>query len=499
MVAFLIWLVLIEAIGLLALPLAYRLFSALPDRGYTFTKPLGILIPAYLFWLAAMAGLLENKRLTIAIVFAAFGLASWGLTRISWAELSAFLRQRWRFIALSEGIFIAALAGWSLFRAYDSAITATEKPMEIAFLNAIVRSETLPPPDPWLSGFAISYYYFGYLMMALLTKLSGIASAITFNLSLALLFALTITGSFGLVYNWVASAGGGARWRGVPVTFGLLGALFVTFLGNLEGIWEVLRSNGILPTSFFRWLGIVGLDQLPPQTQLYPTDPPEIWWWWRASRVIGSVNPVTNTPTDYTINEFPFFSFLLGDLHPHVLALPFNLLALGLCLALVVQKEPISLAWLKHNWPLAGLASIVLGALGFLNFWDLPTYLAAFIVAFIIHRVVVAHIRPERALGEGVLFGVAALVASFLLYLPFYYGFSSQASGIGLVFIRSRLPQFLTIWALPLLIAVPFLTFIFARGVRAISEEWDRPWPIVVAVASIILATAVGLLLQAEV
>ena len=45
--------------------------------------------------------------------------------------------------------------------------------MEIAFINGILQSDHFPPQDPWLSGFGISYYYFGYVMMSMATRLAA--------------------------------------------------------------------------------------------------------------------------------------------------------------------------------------------------------------------------------------------------------------------------------------------------------------------------------------
>ena len=138
--------------------------------------------------------------------------------------------------------------------------------MEIAFQNAILRSEHFPPLDPWLSGFGISYYYFGYVMMAMLTRLSGAVSGVAFDLYDALLFALTMIGSFGVVYNLVAytiqkrhKEGEPAPPSGPPLAAGVLGGLLVTVMGNLEGVLESLHASGILPDSFWAWIDIPGL------------------------------------------------------------------------------------------------------------------------------------------------------------------------------------------------------------------------------------------------
>jgi uncharacterized membrane protein len=221
---------------------------------------------------------------------------------------------------------------------------ATEKPMEFAFLNAFLRSDTFPPHDPWLSGFAISYYYFGYLMMAMLARLSGVPSAVAFNLAITLLFSLTVTGAYALVYNLIGAGGQGSKGAGeqgglvaslprclVP----LLGPLLVAILGNLEAIFEVLYSKGLGSAGFWNWLDIKELLTRGQVTGRW-FDLGTGWWWWRASRVIHDKDLLGHSLE--VIDEFPFFSFMLGDMHPHVLALPFVLLALALALNVLKQE-----------------------------------------------------------------------------------------------------------------------------------------------------------------
>jgi len=98
-------------------------------------------------------------------------------------------------------LFLVAFAAWAVVRAANPEAVGTEKPMELAFINAILRSPNFPPHDPWLSGYAISYYYFGYVIIAMLAKFTGTAGGIAFNLGISLIFALSACGAFGLVYN----------------------------------------------------------------------------------------------------------------------------------------------------------------------------------------------------------------------------------------------------------------------------------------------------------
>jgi len=347
-----IWWLIIEILGLAALPLAYRLFRNLPDRGYAFARPLGILLTSYVLWIGASFGFLRHSWGGIVFSILVVAVFSWWFYSRENRGLASFLRGNRRVVIANEVLFALAFVLFAIYRAYNPEIMGTEKPMEFAFLNAILRSDTFPPHDPWLSGFGISYYYFGYLMMAMLTRLSGVASAVAFNLAIALLFALTVTGAYALVYNLIQGAeerrSSGAReqgsrgageqgGRGDSVTrylVPILGPLFVAVMGNLEAIFEVLYSKGLGSAGFWHWLDIKELVSRGQVTGRW-FDLGGGWWWWRASRVIHDKDLLGNSME--VIDEFPFFSFMLGDMHPHVLALPFVLLALALALNVLRQ------------------------------------------------------------------------------------------------------------------------------------------------------------------
>ncbi|HLE05638.1 MAG TPA: DUF2298 domain-containing protein, partial [Anaerolineales bacterium] len=167
------WWLASSLLGLLALPLAFRIFHSLPDRGYAFARPLGLLIASYVLWLGASLGFIPNSRggaLGAVLVLAGIGAALG--QRV---EIRDWLRRNLRTVLWMEGVFLLSFLLWAFVRANNPEIVATEKPMELAFLNGILRSDRFPPNDPWLSGYAISYYYFGYVMIALLTWLSGAA------------------------------------------------------------------------------------------------------------------------------------------------------------------------------------------------------------------------------------------------------------------------------------------------------------------------------------
>lgn len=437
MVAFLAWYVCITLTGFLVFPLVHRLLPGLADRGYTLSRTLGLLLWGYLFWLLASTGWIYNDRGGIFLAAVLVAAASLFALRGNWQELRGWIRQHRTQIIFTEILFLAAFSLMAFIRAANPEIVATEKPMELAFINAIRRSPIFPPHDPWLSGYAISYYYFGFILVSLLAQLLGTASGVAFNLGISLVFALSAVGAFGLVYNLIKKLYPEAGQLGASVR-SLLGPLFVLILGNLVGVLEVLHARGFLwrqsaegtwSSAFWTWLDLKDLN-LPPAEPLQWL-PTRFLWWWRSSRVLQDFD-LQGNPIEI-IDEFPFFSYLLADLHPHVLAMPFAFLAMGLALNVFSGGfgDGIKIRNLRLPFSPAQFVVVViaLGGMAFLNIWDLPIYTALFAGAYVLHQAAQKGWATRR-LGE--FFGLAVLigVAGLLAYLPWFVGFQSQAGGI---------------------------------------------------------------------
>lgn len=465
MIATLGWYVAVSALGWLAWPLAFRLLPGLPDRGYTLSRALGLLLVGYLYWLLGVLGFLQNTvggiLLAILIVL---GAALWvGTSHPDRAGLADWLRENRRVVLTAEVLFFVAFAGWAFVRAYNPEILGTEKPMELAFLNGVRRSPALPPNDPWLSGFAISYYYFGYVIIVMLAKLTGVATSVAFNLGIALLFALTLLGSYGLVYNLVAAhrahvEPGSEANRGAFSA--LLGPLIIGVMGNLGGVLEFLRALGAFGARFWVWLDIVDLSE-PAGQLLMPPSTWRHWWWWRASRVIHDRDAAGVSTGLQPIDEFPQFSFLLGDMHPHVLALPFVLLALALAFNLLAERTPQRG---RFAWAQMALITLCFGGLAFLNTWDLPIYLFVLIGALVVRRVRLRGYFDPVDLVLPVSRGATLALLGGLAYLPWYISFSSQAAGIlpNAIF-ATRLHQFLVMFG-PMLVVIAW--FVLDEAIR---------------------------------
>ncbi len=434
MIAFLSWYLITAVLGWLTFPLVYFIFPALADRGYSLSRATGLLIWGYLFWLFTSLGLTQNTVGGILFsLLILIGLSAAYFTRHR-SEIAIWLRQELRLIFTVEVLFLIAFAFLAFVRTGNPELDSTEKPMELMFINSILRSTSFPPHDSWLSGFAISYYYFGYVMTALLAKISGITGSVAHNLMTSLIFALAAVGSYGILYNFLAISdqNSGNEKRSTSILLPLLAPLFLLLVSNLEGFLEVLHRLGFLwsgPRNFWTWLGIKELNDAPAQP--FGWMPDRFWWWWRASRVISDFDLAGSFRE--VIDEFPFFSFLLGDLHPHVLAIPFNLLSVAMALNLFLGgwRGQTNIFGLRLQINRTGFfaAALILGGLAFLNTWDVLFGLAVIVSSYILSRVAEegwSWARLQDGIGLAVPLGLLALI----LYLPFYFGFSSQAGGI---------------------------------------------------------------------
>jgi uncharacterized membrane protein len=328
-------------LGLAVLPLIRRVFSRLPGQGLPFARPAGLLLGGYLYWAGSTFGVIRSDLGGALLAVALLAAFSWWLERDRLRDLLASLRELRPMLIVTEVVFALAFIGWAFVRANNPQITGTEKPMELAFLNSILRSPQFPPRDPWLSGYAISYYYFGYVLLAFLTRLSGVASGVAFNLGSSLWFAMVAVGTYALLYDLLSH-----RFKRPVLWAPLLGPVFVLLSGNLAGILEVLWSkhafwhtgpDGLLHSGFWTWIGLEDLENPPLQpASLVPN---RYLWWWRGSRVIRDLNLLGSPIGLQSIDEFPFFSFLLADNHPHVLAMPFVLLTIALVLQIFLGAD----------------------------------------------------------------------------------------------------------------------------------------------------------------
>ncbi len=455
----------IEVLGLVCLPLTITVFHNMPDRGWAFSKTLGLALLAFCVWFPLMClQFLPFSQLFIA-----------GVALILLAgNLIAFLRVRhtlWKvirshitYILAAEIVFLGMVFLLGFLRSYGPAIRSYEMFMDEGFIAGIMRSPHLPPNDMWFSGYPINYYYYAHFTVAMLAKLLGQSPSIAFNTGICMFFGLTAVNLFGVTCNVVSWA----RylriqhrtqnvhverpdivhlplWRSIP--YGLLSMAMGLVLGNLAATqtwWQQHDTVFTNLTALQQWLhNYSGWAQYD---------------WFAPTRVI------TNT-----INEFPAFSFLLSCFHAHVLTLAFTIMAMGMAFNLFLEVDGKGIFVFGRGWRLVCtlfMTAIVLGGLFTMNGWDYPTYLALVLVCIVLQQWLAHGARFSVELGLDIITaGISIGVLSFVLYFPFYHGFVSPAQGIGIVNStdRSQLRDELLIYGL---FAFVFLSLLLVSGLR---------------------------------
>ncbi|MBZ0291956.1 MAG: DUF2298 domain-containing protein, partial [Anaerolineae bacterium] len=326
------WWALVTLAGMAAFPLSTRLLSALPDRGYTLSRAVGLLLVGWVFWMLGSLGFLPNSTGSILLSWLIVLVVSLVLyfgaqERFDWR---AWWRENRSAVLVGEVLFAVLLIGWTVVRAHQNGLTNTEKPMDLMFISSIMRSPTFPPLDGWMSGYSISYYYFGYFIAAMISTMSGVTSTIGFNLLISLLFALTGLTSFGVAYNLVGSRAlydpaGSAKKKHGDLPFsesvsetlpsrrpalvaGLLAMFMVVLMGNFQvALIEYPYQARMASEAYLQFTGTQERDIYPERQQARDAGIPDsepvtlsaprldpaqwgAWWWFRASRVLNDFN-----------------------------------------------------------------------------------------------------------------------------------------------------------------------------------------------------------------
>ena len=442
MLDFLIWWLIVVLLGLILFPFVSIIFRDFPNQGYPFSKTIGIILGAYIYWILLIFGLLPNVFYTAYAVFGLLILISLFFTL--YRKNSNFLqwiKENKSQVIFSELLFFVSFAFWAYIRTSNPMILGTEKPMELAFINATLRSPAFPPSDPWLSGYSISYYYFGYIIIAWLIQITGSISSVGYNLAIALVFALTAINSQAILFAVLKRKVSATNPQVKPdrnrrlFLISLLAPLYILIVSNSEGLLEVLHNRGIFwnketgQSEVWEWINIRELNKPPEGVYLFEPEKSGRTWWWRASRVLEDITSLEE-PREI-IDEFPFFSFLLADLHPHVIAIPIILILISLGLV-VLWKRDINDSYFQQKWkwfrePTILMIGFIFGIIAFTNTWDLPICVLFILCTLILNSSNgINFTRVKNAL----FIIIFCLMFGIGIVLPFFLGFSSQAGGI---------------------------------------------------------------------
>ena len=430
-----IWYASIFAFGAIAFPLAFAIFPKMADGGYGVSKLVGLLIVAWFSWAVSSLKIPIWSQGGILLSLAVLAVLSAALVRI---QLIEFLRDHWKRLAWIELISLAAflmmiavrLTNPDLWHPYKGG----EKPMDFAYLNGVLRSTTFPPIDPWFSGGFINYYYFGYVLLGAPTLLLGIVPSFAYNLMIPTIFSLTGIGAFSAAFNissrWRQSESGPTRSKrprrrlGNPWLAGIAALVLCVVLGNLDTLR--VFGNGLAalggyqtPQGLHRYLiddyesdfnlpasDDIRADLSRRASELHPWDSLRYEfhnstslisgllrgagralqgenlpigsdrWYWGPSRVLAETPGVRGG----AITEMPYFTFLYGDLHAHMISMPLILLTVLLLFNEVAQAGRDHRRRIERFAAIA-LVALTVGAIRATNTWDWPSMTLFSIVA----------------------------------------------------------------------------------------------------------------------
>ena len=472
-----VWYLAVTLLGWLIYPFVRYTMPGLADRGYPLIRMAGMLLLAYLVWMAG-SWQIPFSRTTIGVAILLIALLSGVLAYHQRAELKVEWREKRKYFLMVElltlGFFIFGL----LVRFGNSDLwhpwKGGEKPMDFSYFNAVIKSTSFPPYDPWFAGGYINYYYYGFMIVGVLVKLLGIVPSIAYNLILPSLFSMISMGAFSVGWNLLSLAKSNeteadlelqnvdnnvqidteaevvldSASQSVPIqpvsptsqsaipkapfVTGFIAAFVMAVLGNLGTLRMILDSFKLIAAPigeieganiFWRMVwSIQGLFMAILGSPL-PFRGDE--WYWNPSRVIGAEHggPIT---------EFPYFTFLYGDLHAHLIALPIALLAIAWALSVVLSR-----AWLTKNdegghrrsiWQIGiglFLGGLTVGALYPVNLSDIYTYLPLGVVALAYSIWFYGDADAEKPnTSWRIIFLVAAVVIFTLLALFLYKPYS---------------------------------------------------------------------------
>ena len=419
------WWFSLEVLGLVAFPLTFLHFGALRDRGYSIAKIVGLVLIGYTLWVGATLGILPNSRGSVVILLLLAAIVALGLVGRHRQQLQTYVRENWRLILFVEVVFTLSFFSAVWLRSFINVIDHTEQPMDVALLSSLVRDSSIPPNDPWLSGQEMNYYYFGYFISAMQTQLTGVGSIIGYNLALSMVMALGASAAFGIVYNLAEPQredkdvpAGGGQLKYAAVAAGLLGVTLLFIYSNYLGVVELAAAQGLDWSALYDWIDVRGVDGPRESTAWYPT---ENFWWFRSARIFAADSPEV-------ITEFPFFSFVLGDLHPHFLAIPFILLTVAVGWNIFAASDDGVTSWRR---PVGFVVMLILvGGIGFAHTINLPVVLALLIAVFGLRQFRKRGRFDWSLIRSTAFFGGLLSLGSLLVYLPFYWNYDTPSSGI---------------------------------------------------------------------
>lgn len=456
--AFITWWLVLLGLGIGFMPITSKIFSSFHDNGYLFSKTIGLAISGYIMWLLATLKLVKFTPISCLIIVLITILINGILFYKEKDKKKVFSLSKLDKLLFMELLFMAFLLLWVYIRGFKPEAHGTEKFMDYGFMASMMRSEYMPPSDLWYAGGTINYYYVGQYLATFLTKLSHLKVEQGYNLMMMTLASMAFVIPYTLVYQItsVLLKNKRKRYKFSSHIAGLLSGSGVCFAGNIHFTIFYWIIPGI--RSF---LGIEGeIDK---------------YWFPNSTRYIG-YNPETS---DKTIHEFPSYSFILGDLHAHVLNIIFVLTLLGVIFAylMVQDKRRESELLTFHNRknlfrevcnPYTLFIGFYIGLFHTTNFWDFPIYYVVSGAVILFSNMVLYRFKLNAYLLTAIQ-GLFIMAIAKIIALPFTLNFKQISTQVAWVSSRTPLYQLIILWGLPIILVIGLLIELIMSHRRNVS------------------------------
>jgi YYY domain-containing protein len=369
-----LWYVSISILGWVMYPITRIGFKGLKYKGWAISRVIALILLTFVVWILGSIGIAVDRTTILLGILFLSGIS--GILFLS--EKSAIIEEinlNMTHILVFEIFSLVFFVFFLLIRIGNPDLwhpyKGGEKPMDFAYFNAVLKSVKFPPYDPWYSAGYINYYYWGFLIAAVPTKLLGIVPSVAYNLILPSFFSFTAMAAYCIGINLAKYKTNHSQKRFIDeIWFGVFSAIFLLFFGNLGTVkmffqgFLRLAENNIAFSSETAFNGIrafiFGIKEFFNRGgfNYYPGD-----WYWIPSRAIPG-EPIT---------EFPYFTFLYGDPHAHLFALPITLISLAWTISLLAEKMLYQKNWMFYVKIFIG--AIIIGSLRPTNTWDYPVSL----------------------------------------------------------------------------------------------------------------------------
>lgn len=421
------------------LPLTVKMFGNFADKGTMFGKSLGMYICGYTMWLFSSCHIFKFTMASSLIISGLIALSMYGYVywRFKSGDNSFFIsiRDSWRNIFTGEIIFLISFVFFAWLFAHRVPDFGTERMMDYGFMVSLFKTDYMPPLDIWAATCDTNYYYFGQYIFTFMAKILGISVGYAYSFGMAMIASWALVAVYRLVYD-VCNSRVGA----------FISAGFVTLGGNFHYIifkylvpifWEILQIDGEKPS----------------------------YWFANTTRYIGYTPEVVE---DKTIHEIPAYSFIVGDLHAHVVDILVVVCILAVLWAWLSKKEELKneVFWKKLFCREFIVIGFLIAICSMSNYWDFPIY---YVVSGSV--ILFGFLRKYGIKSKAWIYvacaGVMIMVENLLLSLPFNLKFEKMIQGIETATTHSRIYQLLILWAYPVLMIIIYIAFVVKKKISS--------------------------------